>query len=110
MMTPEERTCGNCAAYIFEQCRVRGAAPTPTSGGPLSYGCSAQDTGCPDHRSAAEQVAQWEARAAEARFTMHDFARIQDHAETTGRVEERKATVAWLRDTERCTESARGLR
>src|SRR3990167_4616589 len=129
-MNPEERKCGNCAARIFTSHPPGTADGYCRAPGRPEISILSADPGCPDHRNKAEQAARWEARAlsADAWLTSKaDYeareAREKDYvallAGMAARYEqalagvadaERMAVVAWLRDTERCTESARVLR
>jgi len=96
-MTPKERKCGNCAARISTHPKPEcGDAYCRAPGRPETTICD-EDSGCPDHRSAAEQATRWEARAARERLALHDFASIQDEGESAGRADEQRAIVAWLR-------------
>lgn len=118
-MNPEERKCGNCWCWNatdtrpgisdlrFSVCRLR-----PDVGHATDDGLRSESWACAEHRTAAEQAARWEARAAGALAAVGRSTRelVPLEALEKGRVEERRATVAWLRDTVGCTDSATGHR
>ena len=89
-MTPKERKCGNCAARISTHPKPEcGDAYCRAPGRPETTICD-EDSGCPDHRSAAEQAARWEARG------LSDDAWLTSKADHEARESREQAAAAVL--------------